>query len=106
MPSISASRVKKIYIACEAGMGSSTMAVSIVKKLVKARGLDIQVAHTPVNKLSADADLIIVHAGLANRARKVQPDKVILKINNFLDQGFYTRIVDSLVAGEEIDDGE
>jgi mannitol-specific phosphotransferase system IIBC component len=87
-------------------MGSSTMAVSMVKKLVKAKGLDIQVLHTPVNRLPADADLVIVHAGLANRARKVQPDKVILKITNFLDQGFYSRIVDSLALGEEIDDGE
>ena len=59
-----------------------------------------------MNRLPADADLVIVHAGLANRARKVQPDKVILKITNFLDQGFYSRIVDSLALGEEIDDGE
>lgn len=104
MPKVSAAQVKKVIFACEAGMGSSTMAVSIFKKLARAKGLDLEVKHTPVNGIPADADLVIVHAGLAARARKVQPDKVILKLNNFLDQGFYSKVVDALAAGEDITD--
>ena len=42
--------------------------------------------------------------GPTTQARKVQPDKVILKLNNFLDQGFYSKVVDALAAGEEITD--
>lgn len=104
MASILASAVKKIYIACEAGMGSSNMAVSMLKKLIKARELDIQVAHTPVNRIPGDSDLIIVHSGLYSRARSVQPEKVILKLNNFIDQNFYKQIVEALADGKEISD--
>ncbi len=104
MPSLPVSQVRKIYIACEAGMGSSIMAVTMLKKMVKAKGLEVQVAHTPVNRIPADADVIIVHTGLASRARKVQPEKVILKLTNFLDQGLYAMLVDTLAAGQEISD--
>ncbi len=104
MASIVASAVKKIYIACEAGMGSSNMAVSMLKKLVKAKELSIQVGHTPVNRIPGDADLIIVHSGLYGRARSVQPDKVILKLNSFIDQSFYKQIVESLANGEVLSD--
>ena len=46
--SISSSDVKKIVLACEAGMGSSLMVKNgLIKKLAKA-GLEINVEHSPV----------------------------------------------------------
>ena len=34
------------------------------------------VEHTPVNPIPADADVVVCHAGLADRARVSAPDKV------------------------------
>ena len=54
--SIPSSEVNKIVLACEAGMGSSLMVKNgLIKKLTKA-GLDINVEHSPVNLIPADAD--------------------------------------------------
>ena len=69
--SIPSSEVNKIVLACEAGMGSSLMVKNgLIKKLTKA-GLDINVEHSPVNLIPADADVVVAHQGLAGRARAV-----------------------------------
>ena len=55
--SIPSSEVKKIVLACEAGMGSSLMVKNgLIKKLKKA-GLEINVEHSPVNQIPQDADV-------------------------------------------------
>ena len=46
-----ASDVKLIVFACEAGMGSSLMGANQLKKMVKKAKLDIAVVHRPVGQL-------------------------------------------------------
>ena len=68
--SISAAEVKTIIFACEAGMGSSLMSVNSLKKKLKAAQIvDIVVFHKPAREIPADAQLVIVHKGLAKTAR-------------------------------------
>ena len=54
--SISAAQVKKVILACEAGMGSSLMSVNALKKKLKAAQItDVTVVHKPVRDIPADA---------------------------------------------------
>ena len=71
MPSIESKDIHKIIVACDAGMGSSVMLATQLRKQLK--GQNIQVEHTPVNSIPADADVVVCHACLASRARAGTP---------------------------------
>nr|WP_228489151.1 hypothetical protein [Raineyella fluvialis] len=48
-PTISGKDVRQVVIACDAGMGSSVMVASAMKKKLKPYGVDV--IHTPVNEI-------------------------------------------------------
>ena len=88
--------VKKIVVACDAGMGSSAMGASLLRKKVKDAGLGIEVINKAINEIPSDADLVITHKDLTERAIKAQPDKKHLSLDNFMDGKFYDGVVESL----------
>jgi PTS system mannitol-specific IIC component len=80
---------KMIVFACEAGMGSSAMGESILKKKIKEAGFDIEVKHSAVNQIPADTDVVFTQESLAGRAAQVVPNAEIVTIKNFLEQAAY-----------------
>jgi len=80
---------KLIVFACEAGMGSSAMGESILKKKIKEAGLSIEVKHFAVNQIPADANVIFTQESLAARAAQVAPNAEIVTIKNFLEPAAY-----------------
>jgi PTS system mannitol-specific IIC component len=97
-----ADQVRVIVFACEAGMGSSLIGANQLKKKVKDAGLDIQVIHAPVNQIPANADVVLAHQGLADRARKAAPTAVVLPFTNFLNNPAADLLLRRLQAGELI----
>ena len=97
-----ASEVHKIVFACEAGMGSSLIGANQLKKKVKKAKLDVTVIHAPVHEIPADADIVVAHKGLAERAKKAAPQAVVISFMNFVNNPVYDQIVNNLVAGEPI----
>ncbi|MCH3964835.1 MAG: PTS mannitol transporter subunit IICB [Clostridium sp.] len=85
-----------IVFACDAGMGSSAMGESILKKKVKDAGLKIEVKHSPVNEIPKDADVVFTQESLEDRARMIVPDARIITIKNFLDNKVYDEYIRSL----------
>ncbi|HDL6278154.1 TPA: PTS mannitol transporter subunit IICBA [Mannheimia haemolytica] len=86
--------INKIYVACDAGMGSSAMGASMLRKKVQAAGLNIEVQNLAINDLPQDAQLVITHKDLTARATQRVATAQHLSLTNFLDSAFY----DSLVA--------
>ncbi len=101
--SIPASQVNTIVIACEAGMGSSLMTVNALKKkLKKAKIQGVTVEHKAVSKLPPDANLVVVHKGLAKAARLKAPNAVIVVFNRFFNDPVFDKIVQAFVQQSEI----
>lgn len=101
--SISASEVNTIVLACEAGMGSSLMSVnSLKKKLKKAKVDNVTVLHKPARAIPEDAQVVMVHKGLAKVARTKAPNAVVVTFNQFLNDPAFDYVVKSLAAGGEI----
>ena len=71
MATIDGSRIKKLIVACDAGMGSSVMLASTLKKQLAKSGVSVE--HSPVASIRGDADLVFTHTGLADRARQAAP---------------------------------
>jgi PTS system mannitol-specific IIC component len=80
---------KVIVFACEAGMGSSAMGESILRKKIKDAGFNIEVKHSAVNQIPADAEVIFTQESLAERAAQVAPNAEVVTIKNFLEQSAY-----------------
>ncbi|WP_436759689.1 PTS lactose transporter subunit IIB [Streptosporangium sp. V21-05] len=97
MASIESKDIHKIVVACDAGMGSSVMLASQLRKQLKDQ--NVQVEHTPVNSIPADADVVVCHAGLANRARAGAPDKVLIPFQVFIGDPAVTKLVSTIKSG-------
>lgn len=100
MPSIDAADVRKLVIACDAGMGSSVMLASTVRK--QLRGTAVDVEHTPVDHIPDDADVVLVHAGLADRARGTG-SRVVVPFELFIGDPAVTAVVKAIKDGGRID---
>jgi mannitol PTS system EIICBA or EIICB component len=88
--------VRKIIFACDAGMGSSAMGAAMLKKKLKAVGLEISVDNSSVDDIPEDADLIITHKNLTQRAIYSAPSKEHVSLDSFTDISAYDRIVSRL----------
>ena len=81
---VAVSDIKKIIFACDAGMGSSAMGAARFKSRINDLNLGIEVAAAPVDNVPADAQIIVTHESLAQRAEDKYDDKEIIEIKNFL----------------------
>ncbi len=97
MPQINGSDVKKVVIACDAGMGSSVMVASTMKK--KLKKYDVSVEHTPVNNIPADTQVVLCHAGLADRAKGIAPDAVIVPFQVFMGDPAFAKVESAIKEG-------
>ncbi|QIZ67961.1 PTS mannitol transporter subunit IICB [Geobacillus subterraneus] len=89
-------RVKKIVFACDAGMGSSAMGASILRNKVQKAGLGIEVTNTAINQLPADADIVVTHQNLTDRAKAKLPNAHHVSVENFLNSPKYDELIEQL----------
>lgn len=92
---LDAGTVRKIVVACDAGMGSSAMGATVLRGKVNDAGFDIEVINQAINDL-VDADIVITQAELTPRAKGKLPSAQHFSINNFMDAGFYDDLVAKL----------
>lgn len=101
MPTINGSDIHKVIVACDAGMGSSVMLASQLRRQLSGHAVTVE--HTPVNDIPADADVVVVHSGLADRARVSAPGKVIVPVQVFIGDPAVNRIVNAVKTGASLD---
>lgn len=101
------SHVRKIIVACDAGMGSSAMGAGVLRKKVQDAGLThISVTNSAINSLPPDVDLVITHRDLTERAMRQVPQAQHISLTNFLDSGLYASLTERLVAAQRHTDNE
>lgn len=97
------SKVRKIIVACDAGMGSSAMGAGVLRKKVQDAGLSsVTVANTAINSLPEDVDIVITHVDLTDRAKQHAPNAHHISLNNFLDSQLYGELVAKLQQKEHV----
>lgn len=101
MATIDGSSIKKLIVACDAGMGSSVMLASTLKRQLAKSGVTVE--HSPVATIPKDADVVVTQAGLADRARGVVPDVPVVPFQMFLGDPAVTRIVKAIQNGETVE---
>ncbi len=88
------SAVNKIVVACDAGMGSSAMSASMLRNKLTKAGLKIEVTHCAIEDIPADADIVITHESLSERAKSMAPHAEHISIKNFVNAPEYDQLVE------------
>ena len=97
---VSASDVRKIVFACDAGMGSSAMGATMLRNKLKDAGITgIEVVHSPVSEIPKDCQIVVTHHELAARAASSNPGAEIIPIQNFMGAPEYDTLVARLAGG-------
>jgi PTS system mannitol-specific IIB component len=101
MATIDGSSIKKLIVACDAGMGSSVMLAGTLKKQLAKNGVTVE--HAPVAQIPGDADVVVTQAGLAERARGVVPDIPVIPFQLFLGDPAVTKLVKAIQDGTTVE---
>lgn len=97
--SVSASDVRKIVFACDAGMGSSAMGATMLRNKLKEAGVTgIEVVHAPVSEIPKDCQIVVTHHELSARAASSNPGAEIIPIQNFMGAPEYDTLVARLAG--------
>lgn len=96
------SNISKIRFACDAGMGSSAMGASILKKKLKQAGLleGIDITNVAIANLPKDVDLVVTHKDLTERAKQIVPNAIHVSVDNFMQAPEYDEVVERLKESE------
>jgi mannitol-specific phosphotransferase system IIBC component len=97
MASITGKDIHKVVVACDAGMGSSVMLASQLKRQLAK--FDVTVVHSPVNQIPPDADVVVCHRGLAQRARVSAPNSVVVPVQVFIGDPAVAKVVAAVKDG-------
>ena len=90
-------QINKIIVACEAGMGSSSMAVGIIKKILKSGGYsEINVSHTSIKSVPENADIIVTMKTFEETIKKNHPQKIVIPVGSFIDKNAYKPLLNIL----------
>ncbi|TDD65448.1 PTS lactose transporter subunit IIB [Actinomadura rubrisoli] len=100
MTSINGKAVRKLVIACDAGMGSSVMLATQLRR--ELRGQDVTVEHSAVDSIPGDADVVVCHAGLAERARHGAPGRLIVPFTVYIGDPAIGRVVAAIKDGGDL----
>lgn len=96
--------IRSIVFACDAGMGSSAMGASVLRKKVHGAGFtDVTVVNKAISNLRDDVDLVVTHQDLTDRARRTTPSAVHVSVENFMNSPRYDEIVE--LVRERSEDG-
>ena len=102
MTTIDGSSIKKLIVACDAGMGSSVMLAGQLKKQLKKSGVVVE--HSPVAHIPADADVVVTNAGLADRARgRWSPTCPSCRFQLFMGDPNVAKVVKAIQDGTSVE---
>lgn len=95
--------VKKIVVACDAGMGSSAMGEGVLRNKLNKEGITATVTHSSLNNIPDDADLVITLEGLLGRAQASVNRRgvIFVGVPNFLGGNDFDVIATNLKEGRD-----
>src|SRR5699024_11038034 len=86
--------IQRIVFACDAGMGSSAMGATVLRKKVRAAGFDdVEVTNKAISSLSDEWDVVVTQKELTDRARQRTGSAVHVSADQFMNSPRYDEVV-------------
>ena len=83
----------KIYVVCDAGMGSSALGASLLKKEFKNSSVEVQIQNVSIDMDMREADLLVTHKHFEASLKKHYPGKQIVGLDDFLNKQNLKKVV-------------
>nr|ABP43701.1 PTS system D-mannitol-specific IIB component, Fru family / PTS system D-mannitol-specific IIC component, Fru family / PTS system D-mannitol-specific IIA component, Fru family [Mycolicibacterium gilvum PYR-GCK] len=92
--------IKSIVFACDAGMGSSAMGASVLRRKIQQAGFgDVKVTNSAISNLTDSYDLVVSHRDLTARAGQRTASAIHVSVDDFMSSPRYDEIVEQLKQG-------
>ena len=96
-----AGTISNIVFACDAGMGSSAMGATVLRKKLKDAGVTgVTVTNKAIANLDGKADLVITQRELTDRAKQQEPNAVHVSVDNFMNSPAYDDVVSTVAENQ------
>ncbi|WP_434342044.1 PTS transporter subunit EIIC [Mesomycoplasma hyopneumoniae] len=93
---------KQIVFACDAGMGSSVMAGSIFRKILKENGIrNVEITNLAIADLTGAEEIIITIQSLEDRVKAKNSTAKIITLTQFLDKKSYENLAKKIKKIQE-----
>ena len=87
--------IQRIVFACDAGMGSSAMGATVLRKKVRAAGFDdVEVTNKAISSLNDEWDVVVTQKELTDRARQRTGSAVQVSVDQFMNSPRYDEVVE------------
>jgi PTS system mannitol-specific IIC component len=94
--------ITSVVFACDAGMGSSAMGASVLRKKFKDAGIvGVTVANKAIVNLDDTEDIVITQNELTARAKGKAPNAVHVSVDNFMNSPAYDEVVATVAASQK-----
>ncbi|MEO2096112.1 MAG: PTS sugar transporter subunit IIA [Brachybacterium sp.] len=99
--------IRKIVFACDAGMGSSAMGATVLRKKVRAAGFDdVEVTNKAISSLNDEWDVVVTQKELTDRARQRTGSAVHVSVDQFMNSPRYDEVVELVGQRNAPDDAD
>ncbi|OAN39119.1 PTS mannitol transporter subunit IICBA [Mycolicibacterium iranicum] len=89
--------IRSIVFACDAGMGSSAMGASVLRRKIQQAGFgDVKVTNSAISNLTDTYDLVVSHRDLTARASQKTGSAIHVSVDDFMSSPRYDEIVEQL----------
>ena len=89
--------IRNIVFACDAGMGSSAMGASVLRRKIQQAGFgDVKVTNSAISNLTDSYDLVVSHRDLTARASQKTGSAIHVSVDDFMSSPRYDEIVEQL----------
>ncbi|QCR54807.1 PTS mannose transporter subunit IIA [Brachybacterium sp. SGAir0954] len=87
--------IQRIVFACDAGMGSSAMGATVLRKKVRGAGFDdVEVTNKAISSLNDEWDVVVTQKELTDRARQRTGSAIHVSVDQFMNSPRYDEVVD------------
>ena len=87
--------IQNVVFACDAGMGSSAMGASVLRRKIQEAGFgDVTVVNKSISSLTDDYDVVVSHQDLTDRAKQKTGSAIHVSVDNFMGSPRYDEIVE------------
>ncbi len=91
---VSLANVSLVTFACDAGMGSSAMGASLLRKKFQEEGIEIKVDNCAIDVLPEVTQVVVTQHSFAQRVKDRVPNAKVYTIQNFMSVNEYKVIVE------------
>lgn len=99
--------IQRIVFACDAGMGSSAMGATVLRKKVRAAGFDdVEVTNKAISSLNDEWDVVVTQKELTDRARQHTGSAVHVSVDQFMNSPRYDEVVELVQQRNDPDAAE